>query len=97
MTLRDNLDTDHTAESIERVLRARAANFRYIPELESAAELAAKGEELSPSLRMSLGYYSDAKRAADASGMDVSDPAPVRSGNRLANAYNNLANGREDV
>ncbi|MET7976716.1 hypothetical protein ABZW44_27460 [Streptomyces mirabilis] len=97
MTLRDNLDTDHNPESIERVLRDRAATFHYSSDMEAAAGMAAKGEELSPSLRMALGYYSDARKAADASGRDVSDPNPAQTGNRLADAYANLANGRKDV
>jgi hypothetical protein len=79
---------DLSAENIVRVLRDRANNFRYDPELEKAGELS--GEEMSPSLRMARGYYADAKRAAAAAGRDVSDPAPAQTDDRLANAYKNL-------
>ncbi|MGW0793960.1 hypothetical protein [Streptomyces sp. NPDC002692] len=90
MTLRDDLDMTRRPEDIERILRGRADNFRFSPDLEVAADLMEKGERLSPERTMALGYYEDAKRAADASGRDVSDPVPEQTGNRLANAYNNL-------
>ncbi|MGV9322462.1 hypothetical protein [Streptomyces sp. NPDC003660] len=90
MNTRDNLDVASNPENIESVLRDRADAFRYNEHMEKAAEMEAKGESLSSSLRMSLGYYKDAKKAATAAGRDVSDPAPAQSGDRLANAYKNL-------
>ncbi|MFI9252475.1 hypothetical protein [Streptomyces sp. NPDC053069] len=90
MNTRDNIDPGSNPDGIERVLRARAEAFRYSSEMEKAAEQATKGEQLAPSLRMALGYYSDAKKAAGAAGRDVS--APVAADN-LSAAYNSLNKG----
>ncbi|GGW18659.1 MULTISPECIES: hypothetical protein [Streptomyces] len=90
MNTRDNIDPSSNPDGIERVLRARADAFRYDPEMENAAELAAKGEQLTPSLRMALGYYSDAKKAAGAAGREISAPATA---DNLSAAYSSLNKG----
>ncbi|MFD5191336.1 hypothetical protein ACFWMU_24880 [Streptomyces sp. NPDC058357] len=78
--------------TLERVLRARAESWQHNGEMEKAAELAAKGAQLSPSARMALGYYSDGKKAATAAGRDVSDPAASTEGaDKLAAAYSAIA------
>ncbi|MGW3739837.1 hypothetical protein ACWD62_04310 [Streptomyces sp. NPDC005146] len=74
------------------MLRERADSWQHNGEMEKAAELAAKGEQMSPSARMALGYYSDGKKAAVAAGRDTSDPASSSEGaDRLAAAYDAIS------
>ncbi|MEV4338770.1 hypothetical protein [Streptomyces sp. NPDC049590] len=88
----DNLDTSGlTQNSLERVLRSRAESWQHSAEMEKAAELVANGEQLSPSARMALGYYKDAKKAAAATGRDVSAPANSHGGDKLTAAYRTLS------
>jgi hypothetical protein len=77
---------------LERVLRDRANYWQRNEEMENAAELAAKGEQLSATARMALGYYSVAKKAATAAGRDVSDPATSsEAADKLAAAYDAIS------
>jgi hypothetical protein len=91
MTIRDHIDSGMTDESIAGILRARAESWNYSPEMEKAAELAANGGHLSPEARMALGFYETAKRAAAASGRDVSGPADSTGADRIAAAYRSLS------
>ncbi|WP_158716753.1 MULTISPECIES: hypothetical protein [unclassified Streptomyces] len=87
----DNIDAgSYTPESLNRVLRARAEAWRYDPEMERAAEVFARGENLPSAVRMSLGYYRDGKKAAAAMGRDVSAPATA---DNLSAAYSSLNKG----
>ena len=90
MTTRDHIDSGMSDESLASILRARADAWSYSEEQENAAKLAASGEHLTPGARMSLGFYTDGKRAAAATGRDVSGPANSTSGDRIAAAYENL-------
>ena len=55
------------------------STFRRDPELEAVARLRdeqpEKFEQVSPKVRMQLGYYENAKREAEAAGADTSEAA----------------------
>lgn len=90
MTNRDHIDSGMTDAAIASILRARAESWNYSTAMENAAVLASSGGSLSPESRMALGYYQDGKKAAAASGRDVSGPADSTGGDRIAAAYKNL-------
>ncbi|WP_406298552.1 hypothetical protein OG948_24545 [Embleya sp. NBC_00888] len=73
------MKAEHYSENPDRQatkLRLRAGLWKYSAEMERLAELSVSNPDgagrLSPTLRMSLGYYLNDKKIAAQSGRDVS-------------------------
>ncbi|MFI9152842.1 hypothetical protein [Streptomyces sp. NPDC053367] len=91
MTIRDHIDSGMSDETIASVLRSRAESWNYSAEMENAAKLAANGGHLSPETRLALGFYTEGRKAAAASGRDVTGPANSTGEDRIAAAYRSLS------
>lgn len=69
------------AHRAARKRAAQAGAWHYDPQLEAAAAMKrtdpAHYATLSASTKMSIGFYLSAKRAAEAEGVDTSDPQPA--------------------
>ncbi|MFD6250502.1 hypothetical protein [Streptomyces roseolus] len=88
MSYQDNLDAEsYTPESLEQTLRSRADAWNFSGQAEAAISYAAQGGNVTPEMRMSMGYYQTGKRAAEAACRDIADPNGPQENGKLADAY----------